>query len=375
MNKLDDPTGLNLQRFAELMDSSTLGSRGARALQQRVSDDTVDEVIEAANRRYASGAAEVPDNEFDECVSEQSSEGTAQHDCDSELAAADRDPTAARILLGARLRRLRESSEISLEGTAEHIRASTAKVSRLERGLIRFKEHDIRDLLTLYGVADPRQRRMYLDMARWANNPGWRHRYRDLLPSWFETYLGLEQAAAAIKTYEPQFIPGLLQSPGYARAILSDGNEEEIDRRVEVRIRRQQVLSQTWGPRLWAVVDESALRRPVGGSQILRDQLDHLIHLAVARSNITVQVLPFAAAGRYVSPGCPFSILRFREPELPDIVYTEQLTSSVYLDKERDIDAYTTTWNRIALQALSPEASVEFLDVVRAELEPRRESA
>src|SRR5690349_15592063 len=184
-------------------------------------------------------------------------------------------PTVLRIGLGSELRRRRELAGVTREVAGEAIRASTAKISRLELGRVSFKERDVADLLTLYGVSDPAERAEFLELARNANAPGWWHRYADLLPSWFETYLGLEQAAAVIRTYELQFVPGLLQTRDYARAVtsLAVTRAEEIERRVELRMRRQYLLDTPNQPMLWAVIDEGVLRRSFGNSAMLRAQI------------------------------------------------------------------------------------------------------
>lgn len=276
-----------------------------------------------------------------------------------ELLVAERGPTVIRIALGSRLRRLRESCGVSREAAGDAIRGSHAKISRLELGRTGFKERDIRDLLTLYGVTDDDKREPYLDMARKANDPGWWQSYSDLLPAWFETYVGLEQAATTIRTYEAQFIPGLLQTADYARSVIMLGNDDETERRVAVRMRRQKILHRRAAPTLWAVIDENALRRPVGGMKVLREQIEHLINIS-DMPNVRIQVLPYSAGGHSAAGG-PFSILRFPEPELPDIVYTEQLTSSLYMEKRHDVELYMSVMNQLSVQALSPAESLQFL--------------
>lgn len=282
-----------------------------------------------------------------------------------ELLVAERGPTVIRIALGSRLRRLRESCGVSREAAGDAIRGSHAKISRLELGRTGFKERDIRDLLTLYGVTDDDKREPYLDMARKANDPGWWQSYSDLLPAWFETYVGLEQAATTIRTYEAQFIPGLLQTADYARSVIMLGNDDETERRVAVRMRRQKILHRRAAPTLWAVIDENALRRPVGGMKVLREQIQHLITIS-DMPNVRIQVLPYSAGGHSAAGG-PFSILRFPEPELPDIVYTEQLTSSLYMEKRHDVELYMSVMNQLSVQALSPAESLQFLSQILAE--------
>ncbi|MGH8966206.1 MAG: helix-turn-helix domain-containing protein, partial [Actinomycetes bacterium] len=189
-------------------------------------------------------------------------------------------PTVLRIALGSKLRRLREASGITREAAGYAIRGSSAKISRLELGRTGFKERDVTDLLTLYGVTDEHERDVSLALARQANAPGWWREYGDVLPSWFETYLGLEQAASVIRTYEPQFVPGLLQTEDCARAVIGlghpSGSGEEIERRVGLRMRRQEVLTKPGAPTLWAVLDEAALWR-LGRRSMMRAQVRHLI--------------------------------------------------------------------------------------------------
>ncbi|WP_433665060.1 helix-turn-helix domain-containing protein [Nocardia sp. CA-128927] len=273
----------------------------------------------------------------------------------------ERGPTVLRIALGGQLRRLREAKGITREAAGDAIRGSHAKISRLELGRTGFKERDIRDLLSLYGVDDTIERERFLDLARQANEPGWWHRYSDLLPQWFGTYLGLEQAASKIRTYEAHLVPGLLQTPEYARAVVALGYEDaDTDRRVQVRQRRQEILHRSDPPIVWAVIDEAALHRPVGGPRVHREQMEHLIELA-GLPNVTVQVLPYSA-GEHAAAGSSFSILRFAESELPDIVYLEHLTSALYLDRRQDLALYLSVMDRLSVQAERPEKSVEILE-------------
>ncbi|MBQ0992453.1 helix-turn-helix domain-containing protein [Micromonospora sp. PSH03] len=272
-------------------------------------------------------------------------------------------PTVLRMLLGAQLRRLRESSGVTREGAGWEIRSSESKISRMELGRVGFKERDVADLLTLYGVTEDHERDALLKLARDANSPGWWHRYGDVLPSWFQSYLGLEAAAALIRSYEVQFVPGLLQTREYARAVVLLGHGAagpgEIDRRVALRMQRQQLLQRQNPPQLWAVVDEAALRRPIGGAEVMRDQLTALIE-ATKSPHIRLQVIPFAAGG-HAAAGGAFTILRFGDQELPDIVYIEQLTSAIYLDKRDDLDYYAVAMERLCVEAEPPERTAEIL--------------
>jgi hypothetical protein len=236
-------------------------------------------------------------------------------------------------------------------------------MSRLETGRVGFKDRDIADLLTLYGVRNEQDRTSLRDLARDANAQGWWHDYSDILPSWFEAYVGLEEAATRIRSYEIQFVPGLLQTESYARAVTLLGHEtaddEEIDRRVKLRMARQSLLTGPQSPQLWAVLDEAVLRRPVGGTEVMRGQLEHLIRCAEL-PNVTFQVVPFQAGG-HAAAGGPFSVLRFAEPDLPDVVYLEQLTSAIYLDKRENVDHYLAVMERLCLKALPTHRSTELM--------------
>lgn len=270
-------------------------------------------------------------------------------------------PTVLRILLGAQLRRLRESKRISLEEAGNAIRASHSKVSRLETGRVGFKDRDIVDLLTLYGVTDDEERQSLRALAARANSPGWWHDYSDVLPNWFEAYVGLEEAASQIRSYEVQFVPGLLQTEDYTRGVmkLAYSRQREIAPRIRLRMARQAVLDRDDPPHLWVVLDEAVLRRPIGGANAMREQLKHLIE-AAQRPNITIQVMPFSAGGHPVTWG-PFKILRFAEYDLPDVVYLEQLTSALYLDKPEVVDDYLAVMERLCIDAATPAVSAKML--------------
>jgi transcriptional regulator with XRE-family HTH domain len=278
-------------------------------------------------------------------------------------------PTVRRMLVGAQLRRLRTDLGLSRAEAAEAIRASEWKIHRLENGQVRFKERDLADLLTLYGVTNPDQVEELLVLAADANTPGWWQRYGDVLPVWFRNYVDLEAAATLIRTYEGQFIPGLLQTDDYVRALvhgahLEDSNEE-VGRRVRLRMARQTLLTREQPPRLWAVVDEAALRRPVGGPEIMRAQLERLLE-ASKQPNVTLQILGFRA-GAHPAMGSSFSILRFPE-ELPDLVYLEHLTNAVYLDKRPEVERYLDVMELLCLQSEPPAKTEEFINRILSEL-------
>ncbi|KLL10755.1 helix-turn-helix domain-containing protein [Protofrankia coriariae] len=279
-------------------------------------------------------------------------------------------PTVRRILLGSLLRRLREEKGISREDAGYSIRGSESKISRLELGRVSFKERDVADLLTLYGVTDDAERAPLMELVREANTPGWWQNFTDVLPSWFQSYLGLEEAATLIRTYEVQFIPGLLQTEDYARAVITLGNSgarpKDIERRISVRMNRQKLLARPSHPRLWVVIDEAALRRPLGGPAVMRAQLEHLIKLA-SQPNLSLQIMPFRFGG-HAAEGGAFSILRFPEADLPDIVYIEQLAGAVYLDKREDVDRYMEAMDRLCVDSVPPAASIEALNKIINEL-------
>jgi hypothetical protein len=278
-------------------------------------------------------------------------------------------PTARRIVLGTQLRRLREAAEISRADAGYSIRGSESKISRLELGRVRFKERDVTDLLTMYGVSDPGEREVFLEMVRRANEPGWWHRYTDLMPNWFHEYIGLEESASRIQTYELQFVPGLMQTEDYARALASRARPElasdEAERWVALRMRRQKVLARPNAPRLWAVIDEAVLHRPIGGRRVALAQIEHLLDIT-RLPNITLQVMPYRLGG-YTAEGA-FTLLRFAEPALPDLVYIEHLTGALYLDKREEIELYSRAIDQLIVDAETPDRTRQLLAKARAEI-------
>lgn len=286
-----------------------------------------------------------------------------------EPSAVEHGPTVLKKSLGAQMRSLRESRGISREEAAETLRGSVSKISRLEGGRTGFKERDVTDLLTLYGVADTTEREQYLSLARHTKLSGWWHKYSDVLPPWSETYVGLEQDASAIRIYAAEFVPDLLQTPEYSRALIASGHhDDERERRVEVRQRRQQILTRPKPVAVWAVIDEAVLRRPVGGVAVLRDQIAHLIRLADL-SNVTIQVLRFSAFGLGAARGS-FSLVRCRGAwsKLSDIAYIEQLTGAQYLDKSSDLTLYRRVMENLIAAAEPPQVSTAFLTTLAADM-------
>jgi hypothetical protein len=279
-------------------------------------------------------------------------------------------PIVRRMLVGAQLRRLRTEQGITREQAGAAIRASEWKIHRLENGQVGFKERDVVDLLGLYGVTDPSEVVEFVILAREANAPGWWHHYGDLLPQWFRAYVDLESAATLIRTYEGQLVPGLLQTEDYMRAVVGDArpedSPEEAERRVELRLGRQTLLEREDAPRLWAVVDEAALRRPVGGPAVMRAQLERLME-ATKLPNVTLQVLPFAAGAHPGMVGA-FSILRFADQELPDVVYVEHLNNATYLDKRDEVERYLDVMERLCAGGEPPAKTVGLLDKIVSKL-------
>jgi transcriptional regulator with XRE-family HTH domain len=280
-----------------------------------------------------------------------------------------RGATARRIVLGAQLRRLREAADISRADAGYAIRSSDSKVSRLELGRVAFKERDVSDLLTMYGITDPEERETFLEMVKQANEPGWWRRYTDVMPAWFHDFVGLEESASRIQTYELQFVPGLLQTEAYARSVSTRGRPEyasdEVERRIALRMRRQKILTGMNPPKLWAVLDESVLRRPIGGRAVIRGQLEQLLELSKL-PNITIQIVPHHLSG-YAAEGS-FTLLRFAEPELPDVVYVEHLSGALYLDRREEIELYSRAVDRLMVDADTPDRSRKVLAKALAEI-------
>ena len=275
-------------------------------------------------------------------------------------------PTVLRLLLGAQLRRLRESRGISAHEAAQAIRGSESKISRIELGRNAVREIDIADLLSLYGITDKAEREQMLLLASRANQPGWWHRYHDVLPGWFQAYMGLEESAHSIRTYDAQFVPGLLQTEDYASAVLALGDYalDEAERLVVLLKERQRRFA-AGGIRLWAIIDEVALRRPLGGPGVLRGQLEYLRD-ASRQASLTLQVTPFPVAS-YAAPGS-FSILRFADADMPDMVYAEQLTSATYVDKRAEVERYLLAMERLAIVSASPSDSVDLITGILSDL-------
>jgi transcriptional regulator with XRE-family HTH domain len=278
-------------------------------------------------------------------------------------------PTVRRRRLGSELRRLREAAGLTLEHAAEALECSVSKVSRMETARVLIRTRDVRDLLDLYGLPDGTERDALLTLARDARQQGWWHSaHSGAVPSWFEVYVELEADASAIGSYEPQFVPGLLQTADYSRAVFAQGigvSPEDVENSVALRLDRQRRLGAAGAPALWFVVDEAVLRRPVGGVGVMRGQLDRLLASADL-PHVTLQVLPFSA-GAYAGMGPAFAMLTFPDPADPTVVYVEQLFSGLYLEKAEEIERYTLALNHLQAAALGPEDSIALVATVAKE--------
>ncbi|MEW2400269.1 helix-turn-helix transcriptional regulator [Streptomyces sp. NPDC046862] len=280
------------------------------------------------------------------------------------LAASARSPIALRLVLGHLLRTLRKAAGIDAEAAGRSIRASEAKISRMERAQVTCKLDDVMDLLALYGVSDSQVLAHFAEMVRASRQPGWWHRFDGVLPDWCGKLIGLQEAASMIRTYEVQLIPGLLQTPAYTEAVMRLGyplaQQEEIDIRVELRMARQTLLARSDAPHLWAVLDEAVLHHAIGGEHVMREQVHHLVKMAQL-DHVTLQIAPFSRPA-CVAAGFPITHLRFNLPALPDIVYLEQLRDAEYLNKPEETDHYRSVLDGLAQAALSPQESLDLLE-------------
>ena len=268
----------------------------------------------------------------------------------------------SRRRLGARLRELRHAAGVSAEQAAYQIRSSISKISRMESGAVPFKLRDVGDLLTLYGVAGAAETSHLLEMARDSALPGWWDGYADVLPGWARHCLGLEAAAEQIVVYEPRGVPALLQTAPYARSVLDQAptrGASAAARLAEALLRRQEILVRASPPLLWVLIDQGALRRHPGDASVMRGQLDALIG-AAERQRVTVQVIPFASA-TLISAAGPFTILRFADDDLPDVVCAELLTGAVMQQRKADVDRYWLAVNMLASAAATPAESLSIL--------------
>jgi transcriptional regulator with XRE-family HTH domain len=276
--------------------------------------------------------------------------------------AAEHSPTVRRRRLALELRRLREVARLTCEEVAEHLECSTSKISRIETGRVSVSPRDVRDMLDLYGVS-AQQGASLVQLARDSRQKGWWHAYSDTIQPRFATYIGLESAASEIRIYEVTLIPALLQTEEYARTVITagtvGGDHDGVARNVELLMARQPPLTSDDPPRLWAVLDEAALRRTVGGAGLMRLQLEHLRDLS-RLPNVAIQVIPFGA-GAHPAMGRPFVILAFPERADPDVVYLEDLTSALYVEDVDEVDRYNMFFNHLRATALSFEDSATLI--------------
>ncbi|MEV2215556.1 helix-turn-helix transcriptional regulator [Streptomyces sp. NPDC050997] len=273
-------------------------------------------------------------------------------------------PTVGQVVLGRRLQELREAAGLKREEAAQALRVAPATVRRMEMADVALKIPYVQVLLETYGVAED-EAVAFVALAEEANQPGWWQRFHDVLPEWFSMYVSLEGAAGIIRSYEPHFVPGLLQTEDYARAVLEAGTIGQtgpgtIDRHVSLRMARQELLERPDPPRLWVIMDETALLRPVSiHGEVMRDQLDRLLQL-VERDRITLQVAEFEQ-GPHPGTYAPFSLFRFAEPELPDMVFTEYLTGALYLDSRKEVAAHLEVLDHMSARAASAERTKQLL--------------
>lgn len=271
-----------------------------------------------------------------------------------------------RVMLGAELRRLRENRGISRLAAARSIHAPESMITRLELGRAVGDHETVTSLLTLYGVDDARAREAYLTILEHGSAPGWWREYRAALPAWFEAYVGLEQSATHIRTYQARFVPGLFQTRAYAEAVTRFGridDDPEIERWVELRMARQALLDRDDPPKVWVVLDEALLRRPVGSAAVMHEQINRLLEYA-ERPNVTLLILPFNVGGHGAGAGS-FTVLRLAHRDVRELVYLEQLTTSVYLDDREDVEGYKRVLDRMSADALSAAETRSMLREMR----------
>ncbi|MFG2126363.1 helix-turn-helix domain-containing protein [Streptomyces sp. NPDC048751] len=273
-------------------------------------------------------------------------------------------PTVGQVVLGKRLQELREAAGLKREEAARVLRVAPATVRRMEMAEVSLKIPYLQVLLEAYGVSEA-EAAAFVALAEDANKPGWWQRFHDVLPDWFSLFVSLEGAARMIRSYEPHFVPGLLQTQEYARAVLDSGTigqttPESIERHVSLRIARQRLLDGPNPPHLWVIMDETVLRRPVSiRPEVMRDQLDKLLEYA-ERDRITLQVAEFAN-GPHPGTYAPFSLFRFAEPELPDLVVTEYLTGALYLDSRAEVSTHLEVLDHMTTHAASAERTKKLL--------------
>ncbi|MGI5379401.1 helix-turn-helix domain-containing protein [Streptomyces sp. CA-251387] len=273
-------------------------------------------------------------------------------------------PTVGQVVLGKRLQELREAAGLGRDEAARVLRVASATVRRMETAEVALKIPYVQVLLETYGLSEE-DAAAFVALAEEANQPGWWQRFHDVLPDWFSLYVSLEGAARIIRSYEPHFVPGLLQTEEYARAVMEAGTigqtgPETIERHVSLRMERQRLLERPDPPHLWVIMDETVLRRPVSiRGEVMRDQMDKLLEFA-ERDRVTLQIAEFAS-GPHPGTYAPFTLFRFAEPELPDMVYTEYLTGALYLDSRKEVAAHLEVLDHMSTAAASAERTKKIL--------------
>ncbi|MCX5599726.1 helix-turn-helix domain-containing protein [Streptomyces phaeochromogenes] len=266
-------------------------------------------------------------------------------------------PTVLRMILGKRLQELRQGAGVSLDDAARALHVKPLTIRRLEKAEVALKTLYVEKLLQTYGAAQ-QEVDEFVVLAERANEPGWWHAYRDVVPDWFSAYVSLETGAKTLRTYEPHYVTGLLQTYNYARAVLRGGfpneSDEDLARRVDLRLRRQSLLERPDAPTLWVVMEETVLHRMVGGAEVMREQIERLLEVSELE-HVSVDVVPFTA-GAHIGACAPFTYFRFEERELPDIVYSEILSASVYLDQRSDVAGHLEAHNRMSLLTSSADS-------------------
>ncbi|MFB8755541.1 helix-turn-helix domain-containing protein [Streptomyces nigra] len=279
-------------------------------------------------------------------------------------------PTVGQVVLGKRLQELREAAGLGRDEAARFLRVAAATVRRMETAEVALKIPYVQVLLETYGVPED-EAAAFLSLAEEANEPGWWQRFHDVLPDWFSLYVSLEGAARIIRSYEPHFVPGLLQTEAYARDVMTNGTiaqkgPEAIERHVSLRMERQRLLERPDPPHLWVIMDETVLQRPVGDtSEVMRDQVDKLLEFA-ERDRVTLQIAEFAS-GPHPGTYAPFSLFRFAEPELPDMVTTEYLSGALYLDSREEVATHLEVLDHMSTVAASAERTKKLLRNFREE--------
>ncbi|MFD4986615.1 helix-turn-helix domain-containing protein [Streptomyces sp. NPDC058374] len=277
------------------------------------------------------------------------------------------NPTVRRRRLGQELRRLRELKGMTAEQVAERLLVSQSKISRLENGRRSISQRDVRDLCGVYEVEDHRIVDSLMQMAKDSRQQGWWHSFGDIP---YSVYIGLETDAASLRAYDPQVVPGLLQTRPYAEALIQGAipeiSQTDADKRVQVRMRRQERVSSPENPlRLWTVMDEAALHRVVGTPQLMKEQLEHLVQMSEL-PHVTVQVIPFTM-GAHPGLNGQYAILEFPDATDSSVVYIEGVTSDLYLEKSNDVQKYSVMYEHLRAQALNPEQSREFIAKIAGE--------